>query len=1445
MNAEDDSVESLATSRARRTVKDKHGRLAALQRLKGLKGSKNKYEVSEVDNVYEEVDEREYSKRRQGRLEDDWIVDDDGSGYIEDGREIFDEDNDDDDLFVSKKDKNGKKQKAKAKGAVSASHGSGSIKAMLMNLPTKRKSEPQVRLEEDDILGDILQDLGKQKNPILPPPTKVLKKIHKPSSGSQIKNVNPFSKPLVTTPIRSKTTPKVVKPRSITPENSACNSSPKAKRHLEIEEHPSQQIEECDTPAEMDFSDDMQALIEDDEEEEDCKKDELVQDEVPNEQSFKVNSNKGYMVKEKIDDSLLTSGWETIKGELMDHPGVKDIHIDSSQLPLTTNTDGKQVFRFYWFDAYEDSFNQGKGTIYLLGKVWVEAAKTYASCCVAVKNIERKIYLLPRKRKINLVTNEEGKNVAIIDVYEEFNASVSNKFKIQQFKSRKITKKYGFGKPGIPVESEYLEVCYSAEYPALPSDLCGQTFSHVFGTNTSSLELFLLERQIKGPGWLDVTLPQLSSPALSWCRIEAVVLKPEHVIPVSGLAVPPLVVMTVGMRTTLKPKTSENEICMISCLIHHEFPINKAAPQPPFQAHFCAMTHPSDVPWPWDMKNALEHNQMKIEKSQSERALLCFFLAKMHKIDPDVVVGHDILGLDLPILLDRIKKENIPHWSRLGRLKRTQKLKATGKGYEEKTAMCGRLLCDVKISAKELIQAKSYELAPLINKVLRVPETQLKTLTKKEVKEMYESSASLFQLFSLTMQDTLYILRLMCELNVLPLALQITSIAGNVMSRTLLGGRSERNEYLLLHAFTERNFIVPDKSYGKSAQKVSSKENNDPEEHEGSKGRRKPAYTGGLVLEPKIGFYDTYILLMDFNSLYPSIIQEYNICFTTIEWESIMGDGEALPALPDQELEPGVLPTEIRKLVESRKQVKQLMKQQDISSDLKLQYDIRQKALKLTANSMYGCLGFSHSRFYGPHLAALVTGKGREILMQTRDLVLRMNLEVIYGDTDSLMINTNCREYEEVFKMGHKIKSEVNKLYKLLELDIDGVYKYILLLKKKKYAALAVSRLPNGQLREEQELKGLDIVRRDWSQLASDCGKHIVGQILSDQGPEERIENIHSHLIKVKDDLEAGKIDLEKLAITKSLTKRPEDYPDVKSLPHVQVALRMNAHGGKSLRQGDTVSYVICEDGTDLPATQRAYHVDELKSRSSLAIDKKFYLANQIHPVVSRLCDPIDGTDAGRIADCLGLDSSGYKVSKQCNSIEEDLVSATQISDEEYFHMCERFSFECPSPSCDTVITMDSPFRGVGSSSSLELALQSCPNPKCSFPIHSNITSIHNKLRLEIRKHILRYYSGWLICEDPGCENRTRRVPLQFIRGFPICNLCERGVLYKEYTDSQLYKQLCFYSYVFDLQKACQKNKDGRIRDEDVRKAYGSLYSEVQKFLKQSAYSEVNLNKLF
>ena len=63
---------------------------------------------------------------------------------------------------------------------------------------------------------------------------------------------------------------------------------------------------------------------------------------------------------------------------------------------------------------------------------------------------------------------------------------------------------------------------------------------------------------------------------------------------------------------------------------------------------------------------------------------------------------------------------------------------------------------------------------------------------------------------------------------------------------------------------------------------------------------------------------------------------------------------------------------------------------------------------------------------------------------------------IIYGDTDSIMINTGTNQLQEALLMGKKLKDEVNCLYKCLEIEIDGVFKSLLLLKKKKYAALNV-----------------------------------------------------------------------------------------------------------------------------------------------------------------------------------------------------------------------------------------------------------------------------------------------------------------------------------------------------------------------------------------------------
>jgi DNA polymerase alpha subunit A len=162
-------------------------------------------------------------------------------------------------------------------------------------------------------------------------------------------------------------------------------------------------------------------------------------------------------------------------------------------------------------------------------------------------------------------------------------------------------------------------------------------------------------------------------------------------------------------------------------------------------------------------------------------------------------------------------------------------------------------------------------------------------------------------------------------------------------------------------------------------------------------GRRKPAYAGGLVLEPKKGYYDKYVVMLDFNSLYPSIIQEYNICFTTVQRE-YNKETEEIPNPPEPHVPKGILPKLLGTLVDRRRMVKSLMKDPKATQIELAQYDIRQKALKLTANSMYGCLGFAHSRFYAKPLATLITSKGREILQNTVELAESQHLDVSNTD---------------------------------------------------------------------------------------------------------------------------------------------------------------------------------------------------------------------------------------------------------------------------------------------------------------------------------------------------------------------------------------------------------------------------------------------------------------
>lgn len=226
----------------------------------------------------------------------------------------------------------------------------------------------------------------------------------------------------------------------------------------------------------------------------------------------------------------------------------------------------------------------------------------------------------------------------------------------------------------------------------------------------------------------------------------------------------------------------------------------------------------------------------------------------------------------------------------------------------------------------------------------------------------------------------------------------------------------------------------------------------------------------------------------------------------------------------------GILPKLIATLVSRRKQVKALMKDKKATVDQLATWDIKQIALKLTANSMYGCLGYTQSRFYARPLAMLTTFKGREILRSTKDLAESTQLRVIYGDTDSVMINTNADNIEDAMKVGIDFKRSVNEKYKLLEIDIDNIFRRLLLHAKKKYAAINMMEV-DGKYVDKLEVKGLDMKRREYCALSKEASSRLLNLILSGEEPEVVVGKVHEYLRELSKRMREEKVPAQKYII--------------------------------------------------------------------------------------------------------------------------------------------------------------------------------------------------------------------------------------------------------------------------------------------------------------------------
>ena len=555
-----------------------------------------------------------------------------------------------------------------------------------------------------------------------------------------------------------------------------------------------------------------------------------------------------------------------------------------------------------------------------------------------------------------------------------------------------------------------------------------------------------------------------------------------------------------------------------------------------------------------------------VDEAQALRA----FCALVADYDPDVLTGWNCIDFDLTFLQQVSERTREP--LALGRLPGKLNLRpAQGYFGSGSATVPGRVVLDgLDLVRGAFVKLDEYSLNAVALQVLGEGKVIKGPVNDRldEILRMYREDLDALCAYALA--DARLVVDILDELDLVRLAFARSRLTGMMPDRVAASIASF--DFLYLSELRVQNMVAP------------TVRSDDSRVHE--------AQAGGQVYEPVPGLHRN-VWVFDFKSLYPSIMRTFNVDPVALVEPGTDADVIDLEAACFRR-EPAILPRLLNELFPAREAAKR-------AGDA-----VASQAIKILMNSMYGVLGTPACRFYNPALANAITGQGRHLLGWLRDWFAAQGMRVLYGDTDSLFVMARPEERgEDLVARAAELAAAANgalaiyieqrwRVRSALELEFEKVYDQLFLPSVRGGSAGArkryVGRYPSGDL----DFVGLEVVRRDWTDLAKSVQRTAYAKLFAGEALED-------FLFEFVRDLRAGAKD-EQLVYRKGLRRDLDSYT-ANTPPHVAAARKSTQPLGR------VIKYVMTQNGPE--------PLDNVTAE----LDREHYVQKQVRPVVEPVLD--------------------------------------------------------------------------------------------------------------------------------------------------------------------------------------------------------------------------------